>query len=63
MTSPCLVFRLTGSGWHFHRTQNGNADIYIMPFEGGTIRQMTFHDGNDYADSSVVGLADPLFHL
>jgi len=31
----------------FTGRQFGNADIYIMPVEGGEIRQLTWHSGND----------------
>ena len=31
----------------FTGRQYGNADIYIMPLEGGEIRQITWHSGND----------------
>lgn len=31
----------------FTGRQYGNADIYIMPLEGGEIRQLTWHSGND----------------
>lgn len=35
----------------FSATQNGNLDIYIMPTEGGEIKQLTFSDANDKLDS------------
>ncbi|MFT4032050.1 MAG: S41 family peptidase [Siphonobacter sp.] len=35
----------------FSGTQYGNADVYIMPAEGGEIRQLTFHDSNETVDS------------
>jgi tricorn protease len=35
----------------FSSNQNGNADVYIMPIDGGEIRQLSFHDANDYVDS------------
>ncbi|OFX88732.1 MAG: peptidase S41 [Bacteroidetes bacterium GWF2_33_16] len=35
----------------FSSAQNGNADVYVMPVEGGEIKQLTFHDANDYVDS------------
>ena len=31
----------------FTGRQYGNADIFIMPLEGGEIRQLTWHSGND----------------
>jgi tricorn protease len=46
---PC--FSPDGRWLAFSSTQNGNADIYVMPVEGGSITQLTYHDGNDYADS------------
>jgi len=45
------VFSPDGKWLAFSSAQNGNADIYVMPVEGGEIRQLTFHDANDYADS------------
>lgn len=35
----------------FSSTQNGNKDIYVMPSEGGEIRQLTYHQAYDDVDS------------
>ena len=35
----------------FSASQYGNADVYVMPLEGGTIRQLTFHDSGDLVES------------
>lgn len=35
----------------FSGVQYGNADVYVMPLEGGTIRQLTFHDSGDFVES------------
>ncbi|AFK02437.1 peptidase S41 [Emticicia oligotrophica DSM 17448] len=35
----------------FSGGQYGNADVYVMPLEGGTIRQLTFHDAADLVES------------
>src|SRR6056297_3371724 len=35
----------------FSSTQNGNADIYVMPVDGGKIRQLTWHDADDHPES------------
>lgn len=35
----------------FTGRQNGNADIYLMPLEGGEIKQLTWHSGNDELSS------------
>ncbi|MEZ4901874.1 MAG: S41 family peptidase [Spirosomataceae bacterium] len=35
----------------FSSTENGNADVYLMPLEGGTIRQITFHSTYDLVES------------
>ncbi|MDX9695941.1 MAG: DPP IV N-terminal domain-containing protein, partial [Bacteroidales bacterium] len=45
------VFSPDGKWIAFSSEQNGNADIYVMPVAGGEIKQLTFHDANDYADS------------
>ncbi|MGE0089933.1 MAG: S41 family peptidase [Bacteroidales bacterium] len=45
------VFSPDGKWLAFSSEQNGNADLYVMPIEGGEIKQLTFHDANDYADS------------
>jgi len=34
----------------FSSNQNGNTDVYILPVAGGEIKQLTFHDANDYVD-------------
>ena len=45
------VFSPDGKWIAFSSEQNGNADIYVMPVAGGEIKQLTFHDANDYTDS------------
>lgn len=35
----------------FSNTQFGNADIYIMPTNGGEIKRLTFHSANDMVES------------
>ena len=35
----------------FSTTRHGNADICLMPLQGGEIRQLTLHEGDDYMDS------------
>lgn len=35
----------------FSSNQYGNYDIYVMPVEGGTIKQLTFHTGSDEMES------------
>jgi tricorn protease len=35
----------------FTGSQYGNPDVYVMPLEGGAIRQLTFHDTQDYVES------------
>jgi Tol biopolymer transport system component/C-terminal processing protease CtpA/Prc len=52
MTGEESVPRFSPDGkWlAFSSTQNGNADLYIMPWEGGKVVQLTFHDANDYPD-------------
>jgi len=35
----------------FSSTQNGNADIYVMPVAGGDIQQLTWHDADDHPES------------
>lgn len=35
----------------FSADQNGNMDVYIMPLEGGDIRQLTYHESSDEVDS------------
>lgn len=34
----------------FTGRQSGNAEVYVMPIEGGDIRQLTFHDAADEVD-------------
>jgi tricorn protease len=43
-------FSPDGKWLAFASTQNGNADVYIMPVEGGSLKQLTWHDANDYPD-------------
>src|SRR6476661_3541211 len=35
----------------FSSTQFGNNDVYLMPINGGDIKQLTYHDANDEVDS------------
>lgn len=35
----------------FTGRQYGNADVYLMPFDGGEIKQLTFHSSNDEVSS------------
>lgn len=35
----------------FSGTEDGNANVYVMPVGGGDIRQLTFHDANDLVSS------------
>ena len=35
----------------FSSNQFGNYDVYVLPLEGGEIKQLTFHDANDEVDS------------
>ncbi|MFP3861119.1 MAG: S41 family peptidase [Bacteroidales bacterium] len=35
----------------FSSTRNGNADVFVMPVNGGKIRQLTWHDAPDYPES------------
>lgn len=35
----------------FSSNQYGNYDVYVMPAEGGTIKQLTFHTGKDEMES------------
>ena len=44
-------FSPDGKWLAFSSTQNGNADIYMMPVGGGKIIQLTWHDANDLVDS------------
>ena len=44
-------FSPDGKWLAFSSTQNGNADVYVMPWEGGDIKQLTVHDGNDVVES------------
>ena len=43
-------FSPDGNWIAFSSEQNGNADVYIMPVQGGEIKQLTFHDANDFVD-------------
>jgi len=42
---------LDGKWIAFTSNQYGSKDVYIMPFNGGEIQQLTFHDGADEVDS------------
>ena len=44
-------FSPDGKWLAFSSTQNGNADLYVMPVGGGTTVQLTWHDANDLVDS------------
>lgn len=35
----------------FSNSQFGNADVYVMPLEGGNIKRLTFHAANDMMES------------
>lgn len=35
----------------FSGSQDGNSNVYVMPAEGGEIKQLTFHDASDQVDS------------
>src|SRR6266498_3266990 len=35
----------------FSGTQYGNSDVYVMPFEGGDIKQLTYYSGSDNVSS------------
>ena len=35
----------------FSADQNGNMDVYVMPMDGGEIRQITHHESSDEVDS------------
>ncbi len=35
----------------FSNSQFGNNDLYLMPFEGGEIKRLTFHSGDDLMES------------
>lgn len=35
----------------FSADQNGNMDVYVMPIDGGEIRQITHHESSDEVDS------------
>ncbi|MGO1520555.1 MAG: S41 family peptidase, partial [Sphingobacterium sp.] len=35
----------------FSADQNGNMDVYVMPFDGGEVRQLTYHESSDEVDS------------
>ncbi len=44
-------FSPDGKWLAFSSKQNGNSDIFLMPVNGGEIKQLTFHDANDFVDS------------
>lgn len=44
-------FSPDGKWLAFTSTQNGNADVYIMPSKGGAIKQLTQHDASDLVES------------
>ncbi len=35
----------------FSATEGGNSDVYVMPLNGGPIRQLTFHSASDLVES------------
>src|SRR5665213_191542 len=35
----------------FSNSQFGNADVYVMPLQGGDIKRLTFHSANDMMES------------
>ena len=35
----------------FSANQYGNTDVFLMPLEGGEVKQLTFHDGFDHVES------------
>lgn len=35
----------------FSGSQDGNSNVYVMPADGGEIKQLTFHDASDRVDS------------
>src|SRR5690606_19473690 len=35
----------------FSNSQFGNNDVYLMPFNGGEIKRLTFHSGEDQMES------------
>jgi Tol biopolymer transport system component/C-terminal processing protease CtpA/Prc len=43
-------FSPDGKWLAFASTQNGNADIYVMPCGGGSVTQITWNDANDFPD-------------
>lgn len=45
------VFSPDGRWLAFSSTQNGNADVFVMPVTGGEIRQLTWHDAPDYPEN------------
>jgi tricorn protease len=44
-------FSPDGQWLAFSSTKNGNADVYVMPVEGGKVKQLTWHDAGDYVES------------
>ena len=46
-----IVFLLTENGFCIQPNQYGNYDVYLMPAEGGTIKQLTFHTGKDEVEN------------
>ncbi len=44
-------FSPDGQWLAFSATKNGNADVYVMPVEGGEIRQLTWHDAADHPEN------------
>lgn len=44
-------FSPDGKWLAFSATQDGNLNVYVMPVEGGAIRQLTYHSGVDIVDS------------
>ena len=44
-------FRPMENGSRSTGTQYGNSDVYIMPVEGGDIKQLTYYSGSDDVSS------------
>src|SRR6266511_6446429 len=57
LSQPCLtpdgqtvIFSFEGDLWKAN-VKDGNSDIYVMPFEGGDIKQLTYYSGSDNVSS------------